>query len=243
MSLQSTVNIDSKFGIPGELIVEGPQRVESVIVNSNASSANNIGSAYTRNAASGEAQVGGVAGPGTCTVTGSISGTTLTVTAVSAGMPSIGQTITGGTISANTTITGYLAVNPDGTGTYTVNNSQTVTSGTVTGTGGSNLVFGGILVNPKQQASAGTVAGGTLAATLAIADNTQGDLLYMGTIVISSATACAIGDEVVYDIVTGALSTIVPGATPGANKRLVPNASIYRYPTSVAGLTAAKLTN
>jgi len=243
MTLQSTVNINSAFGVPGELIVDGPRRAESVIVNSNGSSPNVIGYAYTRVATTGVAQVGGVVGPGTSTTTASIAGTTMTVTAVAAGMPSIGQTITGTGVTASTTITGYLAVNPDGTGTYTVSISQTVASTTITGTGGANLVFGGILAMPKQMALYGTTAGGTLAPTLTVPDNKQADLLSMGIIVLYTNTACNIGDELLYDVVTGAISTQVPGATPGANLRAIPNGVVYRYPQSVAGLIAGKLTN
>lgn len=67
------------------------------------------------------------------TFTGSISGTTLTVTAVASGLISTGQVITGGTISANTSITA-LGTGVGGVGTYTVNNSQTVSSTTITAT-------------------------------------------------------------------------------------------------------------
>ena len=67
-------------------------------------------------------------------VTGSISGTTLTVTAIlgSTTLLVIGDYLTdaGPTISAGTQITGYLTGN-GGTGTYTVNNSQTVGSETI----------------------------------------------------------------------------------------------------------------
>lgn len=59
--------------------------------------------------------------------TGSISGTTLTVTGTPSGTIVPGQSISGGTISAHTFITGY-DTGTGGAGTYTVNNTQTVTS-------------------------------------------------------------------------------------------------------------------
>jgi len=65
-------------------------------------------------------------------VTGSISGTTLTVTAVSSGTLYVGQTIQGSTVTAQTIITA-LGTGTGGAGTYTVNNSQTVTSRTLYG--------------------------------------------------------------------------------------------------------------
>ena len=61
----------------------------------------------------------------------SIAGNTLTVTGTVTGLLSVGQVITGGTISANTSITA-LGTGVGGIGTYTVNNSQTVASTTIT---------------------------------------------------------------------------------------------------------------
>ena len=66
--------------------------------------------------------------------TGAIAGTTLTVSAIGSGSLVIGQTITGGTTSGGTIITA-LGTGTGGVGTYTVNNSQTVTSGAMTATG------------------------------------------------------------------------------------------------------------
>jgi len=65
-------------------------------------------------------------------VTGSISGTTLTVTAVTSGTLALGQTIQGSTVTAQTIITAF-GTGTGGAGTYTVNNSQTVTSRTLYG--------------------------------------------------------------------------------------------------------------
>jgi hypothetical protein len=65
-------------------------------------------------------------------VTGSISATTLTVTAVTSGTLYVGQTIQGSTVTAQTIITA-LGTGTGGAGTYTVNNSQTVTSRTLYG--------------------------------------------------------------------------------------------------------------
>ena len=63
-------------------------------------------------------------------VTGSITGTTLTVTAVTSGTLYVGQTIQGSTVTTQTIITA-LGTGTGGAGTYTVNNSQTVTSRTL----------------------------------------------------------------------------------------------------------------
>jgi hypothetical protein len=63
--------------------------------------------------------------------TGAIAGTTLTVSAVSTGSLAIGQTLAGAGITAGTIITG-LGTGTGGTGTYTVNNTQTVGSESMT---------------------------------------------------------------------------------------------------------------
>ncbi|AOR76506.1 hypothetical protein BES08_06945 [Novosphingobium resinovorum] len=67
--------------------------------------------------------------PGAAAYTGSISGTTLTVTAVASGTLSVGSVVGGA--SAGTIITA-LGTGTGGTGTYTVNNSQTLASGALT---------------------------------------------------------------------------------------------------------------
>ena len=66
--------------------------------------------------------------------TGSISGTTLTVTNVLSGTVGLDAPITGTGVSSNTIITGY-GTGTGGIGTYKVNNSQTVTSTTITASG------------------------------------------------------------------------------------------------------------
>lgn len=63
-------------------------------------------------------------------VTGSISGTTLTVSGVTSGTLYVGQTVQGSGVTSGTIITA-LGTGTGGTGTYTVNKSQTVTSRTL----------------------------------------------------------------------------------------------------------------
>ena len=63
-------------------------------------------------------------------VTASMSGTTMTVSAVSSGTLYVGQTIQGSGITTQTIITA-LGTGTGGTGTYTINNSQTVASETM----------------------------------------------------------------------------------------------------------------
>ncbi len=64
-------------------------------------------------------------------ITGAISGTTLTVSAVASGLISVGDEVTGAGVTAGTLITA-LGTGTGGTGTYTVSESQTVGSGSLT---------------------------------------------------------------------------------------------------------------
>ena len=74
------------------------------------------------------------------TFTGSISGNVLTVTAVASGTIIVGQAVTGVGVLAGTLITA-LGSGTGGTGTYTVNNSQTVASETLNGVGASESAW------------------------------------------------------------------------------------------------------
>lgn len=239
-AFQSTVNVNLAFGIPGELIVDGPQRVEPLTIDSNGP-ANVVGYFFTKSATTNKASVGGVIGNGSSAFTGSIAGTTLTVTATTGGPITIGQTLTGSGVTASTKISGYLT-GSGGTGTYTVDTNQTAASTTITGAGGDPRVMAGILCNPKAYASYGSTDG-TLAPTMNLPDNVTGEFLTMGTVVVSLASAGNIGNQLVYDVNTGAISAVAPGAAAGNGKAYVPNGVVYRYPTSQAGLTAARLTN
>lgn len=123
---------------------------------------------------------------------------------------------------------------------YTRSNTTDICS--VGGTIASGVVFGGILVMPKSYASYGTTAG-TLVPTLNVPDNWQAEFLEMGTIIVTITTAANIGDLVVYDTTTGALSTVAAGSgSAGTGKAFVPNAIVRSY-TSAAGLVAIRLTN
>lgn len=91
-------------------------------------------------------------------VTGSISGTTLTVSAVTSGTLAIGSVISGTGVTPNTCITGY-GTGRGGTGTYTVNISQTVSSTTITG------AWGGASLDPSWGVAQEGDGGGTGAST------------------------------------------------------------------------------
>lgn len=66
-TFQSTININLGFGIPGELIVDGPQRVDSLTLGSTAGT---IGLAFTKSNTTNVASMGGTITPGTSVFAG-----------------------------------------------------------------------------------------------------------------------------------------------------------------------------
>jgi hypothetical protein len=76
----------------------------------------------------------------TASITASISSTTMTVSAVASGSLKPSMMITGTGVTANTYIVAQLTGTTGGAGTYTVNNSQTVTSRAMTGNLASKLL-------------------------------------------------------------------------------------------------------
>jgi hypothetical protein len=112
----------------------------------------------------------------------------------------------------------------------------TITSEGVAQAGsGGTLGFAGFLVDPKDQALEGTVAGGSLAPSLVLPNQAQGELLTMGDIIVALPAAAAIGDLVVYDNTTGDLTTIAPGADLPVGKTFANAVVSYRTVTA-AGL-------
>lgn len=112
---------------------------------------------------------------------------TLTVTAVASGTLSVGQTITGGTTLANTQITA-LGSGTGLTGTYIVNLTQTVTSGTLTATGSAlavsyDSISGGFVIKSGSRGAQSTIAfpTGTLAAPIFLTQAT-GAVLSQGAV-------------------------------------------------------------
>lgn len=102
-------------------------------------------------------------------------------------------------------------------------------------------VFAGILINPKEHSSNGTVAGGALAPTLTIPNNTVATLLSEGSIVVTLPASANIGDLVYFTNATGVLTTTAPGAAAPANSTLIEGAYVDRFTVSDAGLAVITL--
>lgn len=101
------------------------------------------------------------------------------------------------------------------------------------GSGGS-YGFAGFLVAPKDQALFGT-GGQPLSPTLTVNNYDVVECLTMGAIIVTLPAAANIGDYVVYNNTTGAISTITP-STPLASGTTFANAIVTEFTVSGAGL-------
>lgn len=59
MAFQNTVNIEMGFGVVGDVHLDSPRRTESLVVNSEGAQQNLVGRAYTKDASTNIAKVGG----------------------------------------------------------------------------------------------------------------------------------------------------------------------------------------
>lgn len=247
MPFQSTVNVDTNLGVPGDIVVDEPHRIQAATLDANGG---NLASAFVKNATTGVASQGGVVGQGASSFTGSIAGTTLTVTAVASGVITLGQTLSGSGVTAGTTITGY-GTGTGGNGTYTVSASQTVASTAITGASGPAYVFAGISVKSKIFPQFGSSATNPLAPSLALEPNGQAALMTFGSFLANIPNAFNVGDVVGYSVTTGALASAATASALPSGYLPVPNCQIYGIPSpsgfagntsSSGGLTICRLT-
>lgn len=123
-----------------------------------------------------------------------------------------------------------------------IGNAFSVVSEGVAKVGGTGD-FAGILINPKSYATAGASTG-TLDPTLTLPDQSIGELLSMGEVLIPVSNSAKVGNRVAYNNTNGALLAIMDSASSaGAGYTFVPNAKISRYDLPSAGLGVVTLTN
>ena len=122
----------------------------------------------------------------------SISGTLLTVGGDIDGIFAVGQTISGTGVTVGTLITA-LGTGTGGAGTYTVNNSQTVTTTTIN-TAALSISSGASTLSSI--AGSGLTIGGTVTGTFAVGQTISGTGVAAGTLITgfasASATSCTI---------------------------------------------------
>jgi hypothetical protein len=161
--------------------------------------------------------------PGPAQFTGSISGTTLTVSAVASGTIATGTVLRGPGVYNGTTITA-LGTGTGGTGTYTVNLSQTVASATMyAGAQYYIRTYTQLAVAPTSPAAAGSASGGTLPAAT---------YYYKITAVCGKQGESGPSTEVSYTA-TGSTSSV--GLTWNVDPRSVAPTSFNIYRNTVSG--------
>ena len=108
--------------------------------------------------------------------------------------------------------------------------------------GGDAGVFAGILINSKAYVNQGTTAGGTLAPTLQVQQETVAELMTKGRVVVDFTTASNnIGNVVYYNDTTGAIGSAAnAGAIPAGNTEIV-GATVTIFTVAAAGLGVINL--
>lgn len=108
------------------------------------------------------------------------------------------------------------------------------------GNSGGTAIFAGLLVDPKNIALFGT-GGIPLNPTLTVPNFTQVECATMGSFVVTLPAAAAIGDYVIYDNTTGAISTVTPGTALPSGKSWG-NAVVDYYTPGASGSQLAVIT-
>lgn len=106
-----------------------------------------------------------------------------------------------------TIVSASSALNIIGATCCTITSQGVVAAGNV----GGARVFAGFLVDPKGIALFG-IGSDTLAPTLTVPNQTIIECMTEGSLVVTLPAAAAIGDYVVFDNTSGAISTIAPAA-------------------------------
>jgi hypothetical protein len=178
-----------------------------------------------------------ISSPAAAVFTGSTSGTTLTVTSVSSGTIAINQSLYGVGILPETVITA-LGTGTGGTGTYTINRSQTVASGSL-----SSATVGAVVT--------ATITGTTMTVSavtsgvLHIGQTVQGVGVTLGTIITALGTGTggtgtytlSVASTVATGVTMFGLNfSVLPstdGAFSGANTvDIIDNYFVYNNPTT-----------
>lgn len=229
MGFQSTVAINIAAGVPGEQAFDAPWKAETFTIVSSSAALNIIGKTCCTVTSQGFVQAGAAA----LTRSGTTTSTSTSVSGLSATSDLVvGSLVQGAGIPAGTTIASIT-----NSTTIVISAAATASATVALIFTPPNLGFAGFLVDPKDVALFG-VNNQPLAATLTVPNNAIVECMTMGTIYVTVPAACAIGDYVVYDNITGAISTIAPGvALP--NGKTFANARIDYFTPNASGTQMA----
>lgn len=173
--------------------------------------------------------------------TGTISTTTLTVSAVAAGALSVGQLITGAGVTPGTYITA-LGTGKGNTGTYTINNSQTV--GSATAMTAPNAPIPAFSVTGSIATSGGVdtlTVSAVGSGTLQVGDQIFGTGIAANTVITALGTG--VGGTGTYTLNSSG-QTVSSTTITGPTNIAIPNCIVSRFaPNTSGGVAVIKLTN
>lgn len=120
------------------------------------------------------------------------------------------------TDAANNVVGRAFSIKAGATGSWAAGSAGAADPKPIAMEAGGNGPFGGILANPKVYTTAGTLAGGALAATTVLPNDTPAEFVTEGDIVVNFPAATNPGDWVYYLQASGILATTAPGAAAPA---------------------------
>ncbi len=175
------------------------------------------------------------------TFTGRISGTTLTVSGIS-GVLKVGDTLSGG-VNTGTTITAFRT-GTGGNGTYTVNNSQTVASRTMTATGSdTTLTVSGISgVLKVGDTLSGGVTGGTTITAFGTGTGGNGTYIVNNSQTVASRTMTATGSDTTLTV-TGITSGVLMVGDTLSGTGVTTGTTITAFGTGTGGIGTYTVNN
>lgn len=175
-----------------------------------------------------------ISSPANAIFTGSVSGTTLIVTNVSSGIIAINQSLTGIGVLSNTVITA-LGTGTGNTGTYTINQSQTIAAETLGSSTVGAVVTGSISSNTLTVTSvtSGTLHLGQTIYGAGVTSNVVITALGTGTGGTGTYTVsgtASVGSETLYAIQFTILPSTDGAFTGGSSVDITDNYFVYNNP-------------
>ena len=237
-TFQSTVNISLGFGVVGELIIDGPHRVEPLNLDLNGGQ---VGYVFTKNNSTNVATQGGTIGNGVV-----FAGILVNPKVYASFGPSSGNPI-----DPTLTLTGYTQAEFMQMGTIvgylpaTANIGDFITYNTTTGALGSIQPYATFTGVVAVTTGVLTVSAVTSTGLINIGTNLNGTNVPYDTIITSQLSGTTGGAGTYQTNITTAVAStaMTAGNNPPAGYALVPNAYVYRYPTTGAGLVAVRITD